>query len=153
MTFEQLLSTGAIEQVSITPRELGALLALARRDLATARGLTSSDLDWALAIAYNAILQSSVAYMGWRGYRAHGGKGHHYNTFRFMEEALPEERAMISRIQRLRRKRNTTLYEQVGLVGEREAHDVIEFAGRYYKQIASKLPAEITRLSDKEDDS
>jgi len=84
------------------------------------------------------------------GYRPRG-EGKHYNTFRFMEEALPDDAPMIRRLQKLRRKRNATIYEQSGLVSEKEARDVIEFASRYYASIEAKLPREITGQVPEED--
>lgn len=59
-----------------------------------------------------------------------------------MEEALPEDAQMIRRLQKLRRKRNTTIYEQSGLVSAKEAEDVVEFASRYHASVAAKLPRE-----------
>jgi hypothetical protein len=150
MSFEELLERRAIERVVVTPREIAELLAVARRDIRTAETLVTTDLDWAFIIAYNAILQLSIAYMNSQGFRPRG-EGKHYNTFQFMSEALPEDRAMIRRLQKFRRKRNMSIYEQSGLVGEKEARDVIDFAGRYYEEIKSRLPREITDLGPEED--
>jgi hypothetical protein len=149
MSFEELLRKRAVEPVTVTPREIAELLAVARRDIHTAENLVTTDLDWAFIIAYNAVLQLSIAYMNAQGYRPRG-EGKHYNTFQFMLEALPEDRAMIKRLQKFRRKRNMSLYEQPGLVGETEARDVIDFAGRYYEEIKSRLPQDITDLGPEE---
>ena len=66
-------------------------------------------------------------------------------------EALPEDAQMIRRLQKLRRKRNTTIYEQPGLVSEQEALDVVQFASRYFSVIEAKLPSEITGPGAKEE--
>ncbi len=153
MSYEELRRIGAIEKVAVTPREVAGLLALARRDLRTAQGVAAIDLDWALNIAYNAILQSSTAYLASQGYRVTADKGHHYYTFRFMEEALPDDKAMIRRLQKLRKKRNMSVYEQAGVIGEKEIHEVIEFADRYYHEIVRLLPPEVTRDPDEEEPS
>jgi len=150
MSYEELLRSRAIEPVKVTPREIAELLALSKRDIKASNAILSTDLDWAFAIAYNGILQISIAYMNSLGYRPRG-EGKHFNTFRFMAEALPEEAAMIRRLQKLRRKRNTTIYEQAGLVSEKEAKDVIEFASRYYTRIESRLPKSITGQAPKEE--
>ena len=150
MSFEELLRKRAVERVDVTPREIAGLLDVAKRDTRTAQALTMTDLDWAFAIAYNAILQLSIAYMHSQGYRPRG-EGKHYNTFRFMEEAFPEDSAMIKRLQKLRKKRNTTIYEQPGLVSEKEAHEVIAFATRYYDSIYDKLPGDIQILAPRDD--
>lgn len=90
MTFDDLLDSRAIERVTVTPEEAAELIRLARRDIATAQTLTGTDLDWAFAIAYNALLQSSVAYMASLGYRSRS-RDKHFVTFRFIREALPDE--------------------------------------------------------------
>lgn len=150
MSFEGLLKTRAIERVDIKPSEIAGLLGVARRDIATAGSLVNTDLDWAFAIAYNAILQLSIAYMASLGYRPRG-EGKHYNTFRFMAEALPDEASSIRRLQKLRKKRNETIYEQTGVVGDAEARDVIAFAARYFDSILARLPREVTDRFEKED--
>ena len=152
MSFEGLLRARAIERVEVTDREIAELLAVARRDIRVASAMTTTDLDWAFAIAYNAILQLSIAYMNSLGYRPRG-EGNHYHTFRFMAEALPDDSAMIRRLQKLRKKRNATIYETPGLVSEKEARDVIDFAGRYYEEIRSKLPVAVIRHELNEDPS
>ncbi|MBS3956602.1 MAG: hypothetical protein KGZ40_03595 [Clostridiales bacterium] len=150
MSFEELLRRRTVERVTVTSREIAELLALSKRDIKAAGAMLGTDLDWAFAIAYNGVLQMSIAYMNHLGYRPRG-EGKHYNTFRFMEEALPEDAQMIRRLQKLRRKRNTTIYEQSGLVSDKEARDVISFASRYYASIEAKLPRDITGQVPKED--
>lgn len=96
-------------------------------------------------------LQLTLAWMYHLGYRPRG-EAKHVNTFRFLEEALPKEKQpMIKRLQKMRKKRNAAIYRQRGLVSEKEAHDVIDFAERYYKEIEGVLPDNIKRLSRKED--
>lgn len=150
MSYEELLRKRAVEPVIVTPREIAELLALSKRDIKASEAMIGTDLDWAFAIAYNGILQMSIAYMNYLGYRPRG-EGKHYNTFRFMEEALPQDAQMIRRLQKLRKKRNASIYEQPGLVSEKEALDVVKFAARYYDVIAAKLPTEITGQVPKED--
>ncbi|MDF1543391.1 MAG: HEPN domain-containing protein [Anaerosomatales bacterium] len=131
--------------MTVAPEEAAELIRLARRDIATAQTLTRTDLDWAFAIAYNALLQSSVAYMASLGYRSRS-RDKHFVTFRFMREALPGESELTARLQRLRKKRNSTVYEHAGLVGESEALEMIEFAGRYIEAISDRLPPAIREL-------
>jgi hypothetical protein len=150
MRFDELLKSRAIERVEVEPGEIAGLLGVAKRDMETSESFVTMNLDWAFAIAYNSVLQLSIAYMNWLGYRPRG-EGKHYNTIRFIEEALPEEKTMVKRLQKLRRKRNLTIYEHTGLVSEKEAHEIIEFAARYYAEIRAKLPREITDLADQEE--
>ncbi|MDP2234544.1 MAG: hypothetical protein Q8K89_12970, partial [Actinomycetota bacterium] len=145
MTFDELERDRSIERALVGPAEMAELLRLARRDVRTAAALIESDLDWAFAVAYNGVLQSSVAYMASRGYRPRSS-GKHFNTFRFMIVALPDESEMIGRLQRLRKKRNSTVYEHVGLVGESEARDIIDFAARYIDMMTELMPPEVAGL-------
>lgn len=149
MTYEKLLEDRIIEPVKVPQDEIAYLLGVARRDIKLAENLKSSSLDWAFAIAYNSILQLSIAYMNFLGYRPRSG-AKHVNTFKFMEKAVSEEeKPMVRRMQQLRRKRNLTIYERAGLVTEKEAREIVEFAVRYYKDIESKLPKELVELSNK----
>lgn len=149
MTFEKLLEDRIIEPIEVSEDEIAYLLGVARRDIRTGAGLSDSSLDWAFAISYNAILQLSIAYMNHLGYRPRAGSKH-VNTFKFMEQAVPkEEQQMIKRMQQLRRKRNLTIYERTGLVTEKEAREITEFAVRYYKDIEAKLPRSLVELSHK----
>ena len=50
----------------------------------------AEDWDWAFSIAYNAVLQSSRAYMYPRGFRPAAEQGHK-NTFAFMRGTLGDE--------------------------------------------------------------
>ncbi len=145
MTFDELRDKGIIEPVTVDPAEIANLLRVARRDIATAESLLGTDYDWAFAVAYNAVLQSSVAYMAQCGFRP-ANRNKHYSTFRFMKQALSDQPELASRLQRFRKKRNTTVYESVGAVGETEVRDIIAFALRYVDMIRQRLPREVRRL-------
>lgn len=150
MNFDKLVDKGIIESLTVDADEIANLLRVARRDIATAESLLHTDCDWAFAIAYNAVLQSSVAYMAHCGFRP-ANRNKHYNTFQFMEQALSDQQVMASRLQRFRKKRNTTVYESVGAVGEAEVHDIIAFARLYADMIQERLPRSIQRMLDEGD--
>ncbi len=151
MNFDDLLKERIIEQTEVSNDEIAYLFEVARRDINTAQGLIYSDLDWAFAIAYNSVLQLSIAYMNYLGFRPRGATKH-VNTFKFMEKALSEEeQPMIKRLQQLRRKRNATIYERAGLVSEKEAKEVVAFALKYYKETLDRLPEKIIKLIPKEE--
>ncbi|MDP2299552.1 MAG: hypothetical protein Q8M55_02425, partial [Actinomycetota bacterium] len=65
--------------------------------------------------------------------------------------ALPEEHELVSRLQRFRKKRNTTVYESVGTVGEAEVRDMIAFAPVYVEMIRERLSREVQRLLEEDD--
>jgi uncharacterized protein (UPF0332 family) len=150
MNFDELRDKGIIEPVTVDAAEIANLLRVARRDIATAESLLGTDYDWAFAVAYNAVLQSSVAYMAQCGFRP-ANRNKHYNTFRFMKQALSDQPELASRLQRFRKKRNTTVYESVGAVGETEVRDIIAFAPLYVDMIRQRLPHEVQRLLAEDD--
>jgi uncharacterized protein (UPF0332 family) len=150
MTFDDLLADRSIEPADVGADEIAELVRVARRDVATATVLLGTDLDWAFAVAYNAMLQSSVAYMAARGYRPRS-HGKHFNVFRFMAEARPDEAELMMRLQRIRKKRHATVYEHVGIIGEAEARDALELATRYVAMVAAGLPAEVRTLLNEEE--
>jgi uncharacterized protein (UPF0332 family) len=145
MTFDDLLADRSIEPADVEAAEVAELLRVAQRDVATATALLVTDLDWAFAVAYNAMLQSSVGYMAAHGYRPRA-HGKHFNVFRFMAEARPDDAELMMRLQRLRKKRHATVYEHVGIIGEAEARDAIALATRYVAMVAAGLPAEVRAL-------
>ncbi|HZL05207.1 MAG TPA: hypothetical protein VFE45_07275, partial [Coriobacteriia bacterium] len=61
--YDELLRQGLLKREAVSQAEVMAALARARRDLSTAGGLLGKDEDWALAVAYNAVLQAGRALM------------------------------------------------------------------------------------------
>ncbi len=150
MTFDELLKRRAIERCRVSPDEIGEHLRVAKHDFGLARSVAAQDLDWAFSIAYNGILQTSLAFMYHQGYRPKG-EAKHYNTFRFLAAALPGEwEHDISRLQKLRAKRNLAMYQTRGVVSESEAQDILDFSERFFAEIVRLLPREIVRDSEEE---
>lgn len=151
MSYERLLRAKMIEPVQFTDEEVADHLRAARKDIDVAKAVLNTDLDWAFNIAYNGILQTALAFMNHKGYRPKG-EAKHYNTFEFMKESLEDEwRTKINRIQKLRQKRNIAVYEQRGIVSEKEALDTIELAYHFHEEIQAIMPSGITKLLRAED--
>jgi len=139
-----------IESAKVSNAEVAEHLRVAKHDIKVGRDIANIDLDWAFTATYNGILQASLAFMYCKGYRPRG-EGKHFVTFEFLKGALPKEwNTRINRIQKLRQKRNKTVYEHRGLITERETKDVIEFAEYFYHEIEVILPKEIVKLLDKD---
>ena len=150
MTFDELVKQRVIEPCRVSDEEIADHLRAAKHDIDFGASIAGQDLDWAFTIAYNGILQTALAFMYEKGFRPTGG-AKHYNTFRFLGQALsPEYADDISRLQKLRSKRNRAVYQSRGIVSEREAMDVITFARRFYGEITSLLPAEIQNMAKRE---
>jgi len=107
--YDELRRKGLLKQEAVSPAEVNAALARARRDLSTAEGLLGKDDDWALAVAYNAVLQAGRALMFAQGYRPSSVEGHK-TIFVFLREALASQHAsLVTYFNRVRVKRHTAV--------------------------------------------
>jgi len=95
--------------------------------------------DWGFAIAYDAVLQASRAFMFAQGYRP-ASKESHKNVFAFMREALGEDFAgLIGYFDRIRTKRHRAIYDVAGLITETEAKNLFAKAQDFVKLIGERL--------------
>ncbi|MHB9053615.1 MAG: HEPN domain-containing protein [Thermoleophilia bacterium] len=135
-----------IEPCKVIDEEIAGHLRAAEQDRQSAEYMAGNDLDWAFNIAYNSILQAALAYMYWQGYQPRG-EGKHYNTFEFLKAALPNEfQKDIARCQKLRKKRNRSVYGERGLITEDEAKSIVSFSKRFLDEILDLLPENIVKL-------
>ena len=139
MRYDELLNSGRVRRERISPAEVRQAIARAQRDLKTARKIMAEDWDWGFAVAYNAVLQASRAYMFAHGYRPSAAEGHK-NTFAFMRVALGKRYdEMMTYFDRMRNKRNQAIYDVAGLITETEARNLFEKATEYVEYIRSTL--------------
>lgn len=145
MPFEYLLKQRAVEPVEVSRREIIEHLRVARHDVTISSSVASIDRDWAFNIAYNGILQTSIAYMNFLGYRPRG-EGKHMNVFRFMKEALPDaQKDYVDKLQKMRQKRNRAVYETRGIVSQKEIDYICDFARSYFDEILFLPPKSLSR--------
>jgi len=139
MSIERLIQEGSIHPFKATQDEVDKALEIARRDLVLAEGIMGESLDWSYSIAYNAVLQTCRAYMFHLGYRPASSEAHKA-TFEFMQFAMDESfRKSVSYFDRVRKKRHRTIYDEVGLVTEQEAKELLKRAREFLSYIESKL--------------
>lgn len=139
MSIEELVRNGSIHPFKATQEEVDKAIGIAQRDLALAENILGETLDWSYSIAYNAVLQACRAYMFHLGYRPASAESHK-NTFEFMRLAVDEPlKKSISYFDRVRKKRHRTIYDEVGLVSEKEAQELLKRAGDFLSYIESKL--------------
>ena len=133
MSVEDLLRSGRVRRAKISRREVEQAMARAARDLRTARKIMAEDWDWGFAVAYNAVLQASRAFMFAKGYRPASAEGHR-NTFAFMRVALGREyEDQIAYFDRMRNKRNQAIYDVAGRITETEARNLFAKAREFVK--------------------
>jgi uncharacterized protein (UPF0332 family) len=139
MGIDELLRKRKIYPHRASRREIERTLQLADRDLRMARLTMAEDWDWAFSIAYNAVLQSSRAYMYSRGFRPAAEQGHK-NTFAFMRATLGDEfSSMIGYFDRMRTKRNQAIYDVAGLITEEEARSILKNAVAFVGTVKADL--------------
>ena len=128
MKYDALLKSGKIKKQQISREEIERALFRAERDLKTARSVMAGDWDWGFAIAYNAVLQASRAFMFVEGYRPTTHEGHK-NTFAFMRVAMGQRyEDLITYFDRVRNKRNQAMYDVAGMISEAEAKNLFKMA-------------------------
>ena len=116
-----------LERISPRRADVQRLLEKMEHDLATAEDIRERAPDWALKIAYQAVLDGCTALMAAHGYRARVN-GHHYVTIRFAQLALPEHTALLDRAELLRRRRHEVTYGSGYIVSEEEVDGALELA-------------------------
>lgn len=137
MSIQDLERRRLIQRVPPSVEEARRQLDLSRRDVSTASRLVAIDLDWALIAAYNGALQAGIAHMQAQGYRARGPEKHKA-VLSYLRETLPGEmQAVVSRLDRLRRKRHQAVYESAGIVSEQEAKTTVQLCREFVDRIAN----------------
>ncbi|MBF8264464.1 MAG: hypothetical protein HW384_328 [Dehalococcoidia bacterium] len=139
MSLDRLIKDGSIHLFKATPEEITRAMDIAHRDLTDSERILTESLDWSYSIAYNAVLQACRAYMFHRGYRPAGGEKHKA-TLAFMQISVdPELTEIISYFDRVRKKRNRVIYDEVGLVSENEARHIIQKAKEFIAWVDTQL--------------
>ena len=139
MNYSELVKTNRIKGGRFSDKQIQDCLDLAERDLETAQKIGNDNPDWAFAIAYNAMLQTVRALMFSEGYRAIG-EGQHATAIQFAQYALGVKfLPSLEFMDRMRRKRNRTVYDMAGLISKKEADEAIETATLFARKIAGFL--------------
>jgi uncharacterized protein (UPF0332 family) len=135
---DDLKREGLIKPLPIDQKKIEDARALALRDVATARTLLDTNQDWAYNIAYNAVLQAGRALMFSKGYRPDGAN-QHISVVKFAELFLDKKDSII--FDRMRRKRNSSVYDSAGSITESEAI----FATKQAEDLVKKIFAIIDK--------
>ncbi|HEX8798853.1 MAG TPA: hypothetical protein VF772_09580, partial [Terriglobales bacterium] len=91
--------------------------------------------DVQLGLAYDAIRISATAALRAAGYRVVRGGGEHYRTIEALEFSIDPQKKLIPTLDKLRKKRNTGLYDDFGLVSQGEADSCGKMAVRVRKEV------------------
>lgn len=115
----------------------------AEKKLQSARKALAIDDETAYHLAYEAMLKAALGFMLSHGLRPRSQPGHHAVIIEFVQHGLgPDHRQLCNLFDRMRRKRNQTLYDVTGFISSREAAQSID--------TASALLAAIRRAVEKD---
>ena len=126
MSLEDWLNEKLIEKHSPAASEITNLLHICDRDLQECL-IKELSPDWRLSIAHNAALQAATAALAAAGYRARK-EGQHYRALQSLAFTVKVDPAIITQLDKFRRKRNISDYDRAGLVTEQEAEEMIALA-------------------------
>lgn len=130
MNFEELLNNKKIQKVE--KEEFDS--EIAERDIKTSKeNLDLKNFDWALVIAYNAVLQAGRKLMFSMGYRPIGSAKNKV-VFDFLK-ILEIDEDLTDYFDSIRKTRNSTVYDLTGNVTETMAEEVIEQAEVFVRKI------------------
>jgi hypothetical protein len=126
MSLADWAHNGWLAEHQTSRQEIEYLLGMADRDMrdCVRPGLSE---DWQLAIAHNAALQCATAALAAFGYRA-AREAHHHRTIQSLTYTIQTDSRLIRQFDAFRKKRNIGSYEQVGLVSEKEAREMLALA-------------------------
>jgi hypothetical protein len=127
MTLQDWLRSSWLIAHRSSPQEIRDLLAMADRDLKSCRAAGLAR-DWQLSIAYNAALQSALAALAAAGYRVAKGESHHHRGLQSLAYTVGCDAKLIARLDKLRKKRNVSGYEQAGTISDQEAAEMVRIA-------------------------
>jgi uncharacterized protein (UPF0332 family) len=122
--------------------QIDRFLQSADKKLASAQKILAFDEEACLEQAYEAMLKASLGFMFSYGFRARSQLGHHIAIIEFVRGRINKKHAsLLTVLDRLRRKRNTALYDDTGFVSHHEAEQALESARDYLDVIRADIAA------------
>jgi uncharacterized protein (UPF0332 family) len=114
-------------------------IALAERDVNVAKKIIKENYDWALAIAYNAVLQAGRAFMLSKGYRPRGEQ-QHKTVLKYLEIVLGKDfKENLDFLDTIRIKRHRAIYDEPELISESEANFAIQIAEEFLEDVKGRI--------------
>ena len=120
--------------------QIDRFLQIAVKKLTSAQKILAFDEEACLQQAYEAMLKASLGFMFSYGFRARSQLGHHVAIIEFVRARIDKRHAsLLTVFDRLRRKRNTALYDDTGFVSQHDAEQALETASQYLKVIRADI--------------
>ena len=122
--------------------QIDRFLQSSEKKLVTAGKILAFDEEASLQQAYEAMLRASLGFMFSHGFRVGSQPGHHIAIIDFVRTHLNKKHSgLLAVFNRLRRKRNTALYDDTGFVSSHEAEEALAAARNYVKVIRADINA------------
>jgi len=138
MNLKDLLNQGKLRAHKTSKKEIGNLLAIARRDIKDSK-IEELSTDRRFACAYNAALQLSTILLYYNGYKPEG-TGHHFTVFQTMKIIMGNRYfTLADYFDSCRSKRNITDYDFVGTISDSEVSELIEEAENFLEVVLDWL--------------
>ena len=140
------MDNGWLKKHETGKQEIANLFQIVDRDLKDAQAKNISQ-DWRFGIAYNAALKLCTILLAAEGYRPERTL-QHYRAIFAMPEILGKETIEDAQyLDTCRKKRNIAEYDQIGIVSETEAEELLKFAKILRKKVLEWLKAKHPELS------
>lgn len=142
MSYEKFLKDNLIKNQTPDFKQISYQLQRSLKDLKTAEANLKIDLTWALAIAYHAMIRAGRALMYSKGYLP-TTKRTHKTIVEFTKLILGHEYgALVSKFNRLRRKRHDFIYDSKNHITHSEAISSLETAKKLIAKIIDLVKQE-----------
>jgi len=138
MSLDELLRSRVIRRVKPDHNLALKSIRRAQRDIDTAKTLIANNkFDWSLAVSYNAMLSAGRAFMFDKGFRPSSTEGH-VAVVKFLQATLETEASdkMIMMMNGMRKKRHRIIYEEMDIVSEDEARQMVAWAEEFVNMIS-----------------
>lgn len=135
MNYEKFLKDNLIKKQKPDFRQIQLQLQRSLKDLKTAQANLNIDLTWAMAISYHAIIRAGRALMYSKGFLPTTRKSHK-TIVEFTRLVLGHEYdTLVSKFNRLRRKRHDFIYNSKNRITHSEAISSLETAKKLIEEI------------------
>ena len=142
MNYERFLKDNLIKKQKSDFRQISYQLQRALKDLKTAEANLKIDLTWSLAIAYHAMIRAGRAFMYAKGYLP-TTKRSHKTIIEFTKLLLGHEYDnLVSKFNRLRRKRHDFIYDSKNHITYSEAKSSLDTAKKLIDRIVNLVKKE-----------
>jgi hypothetical protein len=137
MSFESWVKNNWLERLESDADEIARLLALADGRLGDYYKALDARLsaDVQLNLAYDAIRVSGTAALRAAGYRVTRGNNEHYRTIAALEFSIDPQEKLIPVLDKLRKRRNMSSYDDYGSISQGEADHCGKLAVRVRKEV------------------